>query len=311
VSHVTPQTQARREPRVLLAIATAGRRSQMPLTLARLSQLDPLPGHVAVVPATPADFEVPAPGVLPFPLIVLTPAAKGSTVQRNAVLDALGQQSLGGADILLFIDDDFYPCKDYIRALVEAFDRCPDAVGFTGRPMLDGATGPGIGHDAALEALQRADAGHVPVVDQQTYGTYGCNMAFRTAAISKAQARFEEALPLYGWLEDIDFSRQVATTGTIRESTALRGVHLGTKSGRVSGRKFGYSQIANPLFCVRKGTMSWRYAVRQMSRNVLMNLARLMKPEPWIDRRGRVSGNALAIVDACRGRVRPERAATL
>jgi hypothetical protein len=85
------------------------------------------------------------------------------------------------------------------------------------------------------------------------------------------------------------------------------GVHLGVKSGRISGLRFGYSQIANPLYLHRKGTLALSRAVRQMTRNVLSNAARALRPEPWCDRRGRLRGNALAARDWLRGRLDPRR----
>ena len=41
---------------------------------------------------------------------------------------------------------------------------------------------------------------------------------------------------------------------TTSRANVLRGVHLGNKRGRVSGLRFGYSQIANPIYLLQKGT---------------------------------------------------------
>ncbi len=290
--------------RVLLAIATAGRGKQMPLTMARLATLDPQPAQVIVVPASPEDFAMEA-ADLPFTVTVIPSRKKGLTAQRNVVLDALANGEVSPADILLFIDDDFYPCRDYIGALVDAFAKNPAAVAFSGLPIVDGATGPGVTHDEALLALERPDAQQPVEQTEPTYGAYGCNMSFRVEAIQKSGARFDESLPLYGWLEDVDFSRQVSAQGAILRSSTLRGVHLGTKAGRVSGRRLGYSQIANPAYCVRKGTLSRRFAAKQILRNVLKNFARVLAPEAWVDRPGRVSGNLRALVDWARGEMHP------
>src|SRR6202040_3955084 len=92
------------------------------------------------------------------------------------------------------------------------------------------------------------------------YGTYGCNMAFRLKPIVSHNVVFDDNLPLYGWQEDIDFSRRVLPYGRIVRSKSLRGVHLGIKLGRTSGVRFGYSQIANPIYLTRKGTMSRKHA---------------------------------------------------
>jgi hypothetical protein len=90
-------------------------------------------------------------------------------------------------------------------------------------------------------------------------------------------------------------------------SAALRGVHLGIKLGRTSGVRFGYSQIANPVYLIRKGSMSWRHANKLMWRNIAANVARSFFPEPWVDRKGRLKGNVLALMDIIRGRSSPGR----
>ena len=81
-------------------------------------------------------------------------------------------------------------------------------------------------------------------------------MIVRTAPVLAHGLRFDDNLPLYGWLEDIDFARSIAPYGRVVKSMLLRGVHLGVKRGRTSGVKLGYSQIANPLYMLRKGTFA-------------------------------------------------------
>jgi hypothetical protein len=132
-------------------------------------------------------------------------------------------------------------------------------------------------------------------------------MAFRLKPIVGHNVVFDENLPLYGWQEDIDFSRRVRPYGRIVRSQTLRGVHLGIKLGRTSGVRFGYSQIANPVYLIRKGSMSWRHAAKLIWRNLAANLLRSVYPEPWIDRKGRLKGNCLAIVDIAIGRISPGR----
>ena len=68
-----------------------------------------------------------------------------------------------------------------------------------------------------------------------------------------------------------------------------------------------YSQIANPIYLVRKGTMPRSYAYLLIRRNVAANLLGSFRPEPWIDRRGRLAGNALALADIAIGRISPQR----
>jgi hypothetical protein len=84
-------------------------------------------------------------------------------------------------------------------------------------------------------------------------------------------------------------------------------VHLGNKVGRSSGVRLGYSQIANPLYMVRKGTMERGRAYKQIGRNILANAVKTLRPEPWVDRRGRLIGNLRGAVDAVRGQLDPQQ----
>ncbi|MEL6979627.1 MAG: hypothetical protein AAGM38_13230 [Pseudomonadota bacterium] len=92
---------------------------------------------------------------------------------------------------------------------------------------------------------------------------------------------------------------------------AACGVHMGAKSGRSPGLRLGYSQVANPIYLMRKGSMPMKWGLHFMSRNVVANVLKSLMPEPYIDRRGRLKGNCLAIYDFARGRVDPERILSL
>jgi GT2 family glycosyltransferase len=120
--------------------------------------------------------------------------------------------------------------------------------------------------------------------------------------------RFDERLPLYGWQEDVDLSRRLAEFGQVVQIDAACGVHLGVKSGRGSGLRLGYSQVANPLYISgkRRG-YPFRRAVTHIASNMAMNVARATWPEPYVDRRGRLRGNLLALFDLTVGRMAPER----
>ena len=131
-------------------------------------------------------------------------------------------------------------------------------------------------------------------------------MACRLSLVHANDIRFDEKLPLYAWQEDIDFSRQLARFGRIVRDTSLKGVHLGHRTGRSPGLSLGYSQIANPVFLFRKGTLSLRFIVRLMSRNAMKNVFRFPFPEPYVDRRGRLKGNLLALLHLIQGKLDPE-----
>jgi glycosyltransferase involved in cell wall biosynthesis len=291
---------------VAVAIATAGRATQMRLTMDALSRLEPLPDCVLIIPATDDDFDIETAACLRAlgKLHLIRPRGKGLTTQRNAALEWLTSHN---CEVVVFFDDDFYPARDYVGKVKELFGRYRDAVAFTGRPRLDGATGPGISEELARATLSAIDNEAQEPKELQTYGAYGCNMSFRMAPIRTHGLRFDEDLPLYSWLEDIDFSRRIAQYGSVREAAQLRGIHLGVKGGRVSGVRFGYSQLANPIHCVSKGSMSFRYATKHILKNLAMNIMKSVWSEPWVDRRGRLQGNAIAVVDLFRRRMHPKR----
>lgn len=267
----------------------------------------------AVVVSAPDASHVDAAAVTGYPLHHVF-GASGCTAQRNR---ALASGHVRDADIVVFFDDDFVPDDRYLERVEAAFVRHPEWAVLTGLVLADGIKGPGIDYPEACEILARLpdddtgdDTGGATGDATGRYehvapaGAYGCNMAFRAADI--AGQRFDERLPLYGWQEDTDFSRRVARGRPIVRSHGLRGVHLGVKRGRVSGVRFGYSQVVNPLYLVRKGTCTWRWAANLITRNVLANAALSFRAEPHVDRAGRLRGNLIAAGHLIRGRVDPE-----
>lgn len=228
---------------------------------------------------------------------------KGSCTQRNLGIAHLAED----CDIVLFCDDDYVPSRYMAERLRAFFAANPDVTGASGRLLADGIHGPGISASLAGCIVSAYDGGPAPELTprKDRYGLYGCNMAFRKQAIGAI--RFDERLPLYGWQEDIDFSAQIARHGRIVSTYAFAGVHRGVKAGRSSGVRVGYSQVVNPVYLSRKGTMRKTYARRIILRNVAANLCRIIRPEPWVDRWGRVRGNWIGLFDLARGRITPER----
>lgn len=133
-------------------------------------------------------------------------------------------------------------------------------------------------------------------------------MAVRLAPMRANGLRFDERLPLYGWQEDVDLSRRLAEFGQVEQVDAACGIHLGVKSGRGSGLRLGYSQVANPLYLSAKHRgYPLHRAITHIAKNLAMNIVRAMWPEPYVDRRGRLRGNLLALRDLTIGRMVPER----
>jgi GT2 family glycosyltransferase len=135
-------------------------------------------------------------------------------------------------------------------------------------------------------------------------GAYGCNMAFRTARIGSL--RFDERLVLYGWLEDLDFCGALRHSGRIVKTNLAWGVHLGSKGGKGSEVRLGYSQMVNPAYIVRKGNLTRAFAIRLAARNFLANLVKSIHPESYIDRRGRLWGNLFGLFHLITGQATPE-----
>ena len=287
--------------RIAVGIATAGRKAVLSVALDLLARQSRPPDVLVVCPAVAEDLESGLVERLPFSTVVRI-GKRGLTAQRNTILSAAVD-----ADVIVFFDDDYFPQLNYLEQVESIFLGHADVVALTGRPMQDGANGPGVDAEIALRLIAADVSSPSAPVLAPTYGTYGCNMSFRMEPIRRHGVRFDENLPLYGWQEDIDFSRQLAPFGRIVDANVLRGVHLGTKGGRTSGARFGYSQIANPVYLIRKGTMSFGFAAPLMWRTVLANAGKSLRPEPWIDRRGRLWGNWLALRDLVTRRISPQR----
>lgn len=282
--------------RIAVVIASYGRPAIVTEINRRLAAQTRPPDSVCICVARQED--APGPGDAGAADIIMAP--RGSCAQRNYGLDHVGDK----ADLITFFDDDFVPADNYLERLEALFAKHPEIAGATGHVLRDGIHGSGFDFDDA----DRAIAAHDPVSPAQwtirsREGLYGCNMTFRHTAIENI--RFDETLPLYGWLEDADFSARAAHWGPVVESNALAGVHLGVKGGRTPGVQFGYSQIVNPLYLHRKGTIAFKRAARNIGGNIIANHLRALAPEPYVDRLGRAKGNWIAIKDVLSGKIDP------
>ena len=229
-------------------------------------------------------------------------SSHGLCAQRNAGLAFLR----GRVDIVLFIDDDFWMSTTYLQELLRIFSANEDIVATTGSVLADGVTNSGISIAEAEKYLEDYMQGPRPKeIIKDVPDTYGCNMAFRASKILDLQ--FDERLPLYGWQEDVDFSAQLRGRGRIVWTNALWGVHLGTKKGKVSGVRFGYSQVINPLFIFKKGNMSLQRAAFLICKNIAANASKSIYPELYVDRWGRLKGNMIGLLHALSGKLDPMR----
>jgi glycosyltransferase involved in cell wall biosynthesis len=284
--------------RIVVGIPTRGRAPILRETLTELGRQTRLADEIIICGAEAIDFEGVADA---FPAVTVLTSAPGASTQRNAIIKAAAE-----ADILIFFDDDFLADPGYLAAVESHMIANPRLMVATGLVLADGIGGPGLSPDEGRAIL--AGAGTATDGTKPTFSGYGCNMAVRMAAMRDHAIRFDDRLPLYSWQEDVDLSRRLAIFGDVAKLEAARGVHLGVKRGRGSGVKLGYSQVANPLYLVSKraGYPMFR-ALEHIARNMAKNLARSGWPEPYVDRRGRLRGNLLALRDLVAGRMTPER----
>ena len=283
--------------RTVVGIPTRGRAAILAETIAFLSEQTRPPDQILVAYAEPVDVgDAPA----RFPEVMFVQTELGLTRQRNAIL------SLAGAsDLLLFIDDDFFPSPDYLEVTQRFFVDHPEVAASTGRLLADDIKGPGLTVKQAkvIVANSKNAGGEQRVIP--CYFAYGCNMCLRMAPIREHGLRFDEILPLYGWYEDWDFSRQLAPFGAIVQISDACGVHLSVKVGRITGVRMGYAQVANPLYLARKGTFPWSHVWRFIAGPCVKNLVRSVAPEAHVDRLGRFCGNLAAFRDLLLGTINP------
>jgi len=283
--------------KLVVIIPTFGRKHQTARLVGHLFRETRLPDEVII--SAPDATHVAHIDLAPFPISYIFGKA-GLSAQRNNALAA----ALGRFEIITFFDDDFLPAINYLECIDAAFAAHPTWAVVMGRVIADGAQGPGLDWNEGTTILDSHvdDPRHFEPIDH--VGAYGCNMSIRADCIR--DLRFDERLALYGWQEDIDFTSQLRKKGRVVGLHAPVGVHLGLKMGRVSGDRFGYSQVINPIYLIRKGSVPALFAIRLLIRNVLANILGSLWPEPYIDRRGRLRGNLLAALHAMLGRIEPE-----
>jgi GT2 family glycosyltransferase len=255
---------------------------------------------IMVSAATPADVEGLASA---YPAIEIVFGPKGLPHQRNTAMRALRDR----CDAVIFFDDDLLPSRFFVERTAAFLQANPDVAGFSGVLVDDGVTRGGVPMEEAIALVAAADKALPPLDSpiETVNNMYGCNMVARMPAA--LDVGFDEHLPLYAWQEDRDFSVRLRPFGRIVRTPALTGVHLGTRSGRSPGVRLGYSQIANPYYLVREGTFAPRDALQVAGKNFAANLAKAFFPEPWIDRKGRLKGNMMALRDMATGQISPER----
>lgn len=299
-------------------VATKGRAVETFHLLDCLASQTLAPRHVLIAGSEPADIA----GLDSHPLTIsgrastlIAPRA-GLTIQRNAGLDALARLAPTLTQepwFVVFFDDDFRPAADWLEQCGRRFSSSQDVVGICGNVLADGIRTTGFDETTARDYLigRRAPEPHWAhrTLTDLADGLYGCNMAYRDT-IAQSQ-RFDEDLPLYGWQEDIDYAGRARKLGRLICDPACRGVHMGVQGARTSGVRFGYSQIANPAYLIRKGSMRAGFGTKLACRNIASNLFNTLRLNRRKDYSGRLRGNLHALFDAGLGKLHPTRILSL
>ena len=261
-----------------------------------------LPDVVVVSASDPSDIKRNNCDALNMKTVFGSP---GLTAQRNRALSLVR----GKCDIVVFFDDDFIPSRFWIERIQILLATYPEVGCVTGRILVDGVKTGGLewsyGH-AVVDNEDRRMASMNNHGTQHPSSPYGCNMAFRATTI--AHLWFDERLALYGWMEDRDFGFRVAARAKAISTDVVWGVHLGARSGRVSGIKFGYSQVVNPWYLRKKGVLKPFEVCKSVVFGLAANSLGTIFLSSHIDRWGRLKGNIIGIKDIMLSRWAPERA---
>jgi GT2 family glycosyltransferase len=286
-------------------IATRGRPAILLDTLGSLSRQTLKPDEIIIVGTGQEDFPTQFPPELPIRAII---GRRGTARQRNAGLANV----CDSCRVITFVDDDVELAPTYLEKIAAALESDEFVAGCGGNVLRDGAKTGGVQRKNARTIIAEAvETSSLEI--QPTESLYGCNMSFRRTALRGIL--FDDRLPLYGWLEDLDFSIRVARRGRLVTVPSAHLVHMGVSGGRVSGLQMGFSQVANPYYLWRsKGLIRFprllkEFWVRGMASNCLHSVTQ--RADSRIDWRGRFLGNAIALKDIVLGRINPERAADL
>lgn len=296
--------------KIILIVATKGRPAEVAILMKRLATQNVMPQIVIIVGSSREDISMVSPAASSgFETVLLVSDVAGITFQRNEGLRWLiKHERLHEDSLVIFFDDDFRPADDWIQQCSGLMDGSADVVGLTGLVLADGAQSGAIDEDKATLFLEGriAPTPHWASGDQREIDSvYGCNMAFKGSVMLKC--KFDENLPLYAWQEDRDMTGQVGRYGRVLFVPSCCGVHLGSKGGRTSGLRFGYSQIANMIYMFRKGTTNSHNLKKFVARALISNTVHSLYNRRNVDYFGRLRGNLMAISDLLRGRADPRR----
>jgi GT2 family glycosyltransferase len=286
--------------RISVIISSINRRQVLHDTVLSLLGQTLQPAQVLL--SVPAAEHV-EPTTLALPKVERVLSSVGLTAQRNAGVAHVDPE----ADLVAFFDDDVELAPDCLERAATTFDAYPGLCLLTGDVLDDGARRGGIPREEARRIIAATPAFRPgeTVTLHPVVSAYGCNMVVRRSVLT--QVKFDERLPLYSWLEDLDFSHYCRQLGDVAYCAQMRLVHLAAISGRVSGHRFGFSQIMNSFYLNQKGSLPLKkMLVHCWAKPIIANLVLGLLPAGRINRRGRLAGNLIALAQVMRNHVCPE-----
>lgn len=250
------------------------------------------------------------PETVRLPGITIVEGPRGLTTQRNTGLNAVPPT----VEYVLFLDDDAELAPNYLSSMEDLLESRGDVAIASSHLVIDGLQ---AGYLLTREEAIAAIATYRPENrTEPAEGISGSNIFVRRQIAEKV--RFDERLPLSGWLEDFDFSIRCKPHGRVVWNLETCVAHLGMqRAGRERGFLVGYAHIANSYYLWQKGVIPsfgrllagfWLPAFGRTFQGLLRRA--FSRNSVWrmrFDHPGRLRGNAQALVDAARHRLRPER----
>lgn len=275
-----------------VVIASTMRPATLAATLSSLSGQNRIADEIVVSIVSRVDLPTPLPAGAKAIF-----SERGASRQRNQGTKSLSRDT----DIVVFLDDDMILHRDYLRGIERAFADEPNAALIMGHLLANG----GVSVSQATSLLDRRSVSNdYYTVKRDFGGVYGCNMCARySVAIAEP---FDERLPLYSYMEDMDFGTRVRRHGHIGYYFGSLAVHLRASEGRVCHRVLGFSEVMNPAYLASKGTIPPQHAISSfIIRKPLANIVRLIIGPQRLVRYERVIGNCIALGLVLRGKIDP------
>jgi GT2 family glycosyltransferase len=291
-------------PVIAAVIASTGRTQVLRETVENVLQQSWRPNRVVIAVIKPGDCDI-APYEFDNVRVIL--ARKGLSAQLNDAVSLLGDE----VEYVCFFDDDVVLVDDYIEKMVGFMQRRADIVALSGHAFRDG----GLSGDEARHLVKTPPA--VRELEFKNSGKhwvlYGCNMVIRRHVFLKE--KFDERFVLYAWMFEIEMTYRLLAYGKVGRYAGGQLIHLKVQSGRISGVKFGYTQLVNRWYLALRPSLKGRrfyilcwaayWIMRSTVENFIFQITR--KNDPYIDYAGRFRGNLRAWYDLFQGKVCPER----